>query len=216
MRDISSIFFDFDGVVINSEPVHAKAKRLVLEKYSISYPEKIFDEFKGRTDDVFFDFVSKNLSKNKYPSDILYETKKNIFEGIISELKLIDGFTDFLQKVKKRGIRTAMVSSTSIYSLKLVDKVFCISDMFDLIITENDTIKHKPDPDPYLKALEKLPANTVNTIVFEDSPNGILSAKRAGCFVYGLTSSFPSDMLKEAGADVTVKSYYDLTDLLNY
>ena len=214
--NITSVFFDFDGVVIDSEPVHAKAKRLVLEKYSISYAETIFDEYKGRTDDVFFSFVSEKLSSEKYSSDTLYASKKEIFETIIPELKLIDGFQKFLQKVKNKRLRTAMVSSTSIYSLNLVDKVFNISDMFDLIITEVDTDKHKPYPDPYLKALEKLPADVHSTIVIEDSPNGIISARKAGCFVYGLTSSFSADKLRNAGADVIVDSYDELSAVLNF
>jgi beta-phosphoglucomutase len=216
MKNITSVFFDFDGVVIDSEPVHAKAKRLVLEKHRISYPDTIFDDYKGRPDDVFFAFVSENLSSERYSSETLYASKKDIFETIITELKLVDGFQKFLQKVKNKRLRTAMVSSTSVYSLNLVDSVFNITDMFDLIITEVDTDKHKPYPDPYLKALEKLPADVLNTIVIEDSPNGIISAKRAGCFVYGLTSSFSADKLREAGADIIVDSYDELSAILKF
>jgi beta-phosphoglucomutase-like phosphatase (HAD superfamily) len=86
--------------------------------------------------------------------------------------------------------------------------------MFDLIITEVDTEKHKPDPAPYLKALEMLSSDPNSTIVIEDSPNGIISAKRAGCFVYGLTSSFSSEILIKAGADIIVNSYNDLSAIL--
>jgi beta-phosphoglucomutase-like phosphatase (HAD superfamily) len=82
--------------------------------------------------------------------------------------------------------------------------------MFDLVITEVDTLRHKPEPDPYLRALEILPANTATTIVIEDSPNGIISAKRAGCFVYALTSSFSAGILAGAGADEIIRSYDEL------
>ena len=215
MRNIASVFFDFDGVVINSEPLHAKAKRLVLDKYKISYPETIFDEYKGRTDNVFFDFVSENLTSSIYSSQLLYSSKKEVFEEIVNELELVDGFEYFLRKVKEKGIATALVSSTSLYSLGLINKIYNISEMFDLIITEVDTEKHKPEPDPYLKALEKLPAKTHNTIVIEDSPNGIISAKKAGCYVYGLTSSFQRTLLEEVGADCIIDSYHELAALLN-
>jgi beta-phosphoglucomutase len=213
---IKAILFDFDGVVIDSEPLHAKAKKIVLEKFNISYPATIFDDYKGRTDKVFFNFVSNALDNNRRSSDFLQNIKKSVFEGIINELKLIDGFLIFLQKVQKKGIRTALVSSTSLYSLALVDSLYKISAKFDLVITEMDTDLHKPYPDPYLRAMEKLPADTQYSIVIEDSPNGIISAKKAGCYVYALTSSFKSDTLMEAGADEIIESYDELIMKLNF
>jgi len=215
MNDIKAVFFDFDGVVIDSEPLHAKAKKLVLEKFKISYSSAIFDDFKGRTDKVFFDFVSQKLDQGNNSSDFLQNTKKLLFEGIINELKLVEGFLPFLGKVKERSMRTALVSSTSLYSLGLVDRLYNISGLFDLLITEVDTEFHKPDPAPYLKALEKLSLTRHDSIVIEDSPNGIISAKKAGCFVYGLTTSFQSHTLREAGADQIVESFSELIKILN-
>jgi beta-phosphoglucomutase len=216
IRELKTILFDFDGVVIDSEPLHAKAKKIILDRYKINYPSSIFDEFKGKTDKVFFDFVSRKLGNQSQSSVLLENSKKKVFEEIINELELINGFLPFLGKVKEKKIQTALVSSTSLYSLALVDSLYHISGMFDLVITEVDTELHKPYPDPYLKALEKLRAETGNSIVIEDSPNGIISAKRAGCFVYAITSSFTRHILLEAGADVVVGSFNDLTMELGF
>jgi beta-phosphoglucomutase-like phosphatase (HAD superfamily) len=121
-----------------------------------------------------------------------------------------------LGRVKAKGIHSALVSSTSLYSLRLVDELYHISDLFDVVITEADTELHKPDPDPYLKALKRTAANPLNTIVIEDSPNGIISAKKAGCFTYGLTSSFKSHILMKAGADDIIESYEELIKKLKF
>jgi HAD superfamily hydrolase (TIGR01509 family) len=214
--EIRTVFFDFDGVVIDSEPVHAKAKKLVLEKFNIPYPATIFDEYKGRTDNVFFDFISRDLDPMKRPGELFYKSKKMAFEKIIKELRLVEGFLAFHQKLRNRGITTALVSSTSIYSLGLVDALYNITEMFDLVVTEIDTELHKPEPDPYLRALEKMPALTSSTIVIEDSPNGIISAKKAGCYVFALTTSFPADVLAEAGADKIIESYEELEKILGF
>ena len=216
ITDIKTIFFDFDGVIIDSEPLHAKAKKLVLEKYKITHPETIFDDYKGRPDKVFFDYVSNNPDTQKQSAEFLMNSKKAIFEEILPELKLVNGSLPFLKIVKAKGIRTALVSSTSIYSLGLVDSLYHISGLFDLVITEVDTKLHKPYPDPYLLASDKLQANTLNSIVIEDSPNGIISAKKAGFYTYGLTSSFPGYVLKEAGADEIIESYEELIVKLNF
>ena len=170
-RELKTILFDFDGVVIDSEPLHAKAKKIILDRYKLNYPASIFDEFKGKTDKVFFDFVTETLCDQSLSSELLQNSKKSVLEGIIVELELIDGFLAFFEKVKERKIQTALVSSTSLYSLALVDSLYHISGMFDLVITEVDTGLHKPYPDPYLKALEKLPAEINTSVVIEDSPN---------------------------------------------
>ena len=214
-HELKTILFDFDGVVIDSEPLHAKAKKIILDRYKINYPASIFEEFKGKTDKVFFDFVTGTLCDQSQSSELLQNSKKAALEEIIVELKLIDGFLTFFEKVKARKIQTALVSSTSLYSLALVDNLYHISGMFDLVITEVDTDLHKPYPDPYLKALEKLSAEINTSIVIEDSPNGIRSAKSAGCFVYAITSSFPEQTLLEAGADKVVGSFNDLTKVLD-
>jgi beta-phosphoglucomutase len=216
MTDLKTILFDLDGVVIDSEPVHAKAKKIILEKFNISYPPTIFDDYKGITDKIFWDYVSGRLDDGKHSSERLQDSKKLIFEEIIKEIKLIDGFLFFMDKVKSKGIQTALVSSTSLYSLGLIDDLFHISTLFDLVITEVDTLLHKPNPHPYLKALEMLPADTRNSIVIEDSPNGIISAKKAGLYVYALTSSFKRHLLVEAGADEIIESYKDLMKKLDF
>jgi beta-phosphoglucomutase len=216
MTELKTILFDLDGVVIDSEPLHAKAKKIVLDRFNLEYPAEIFNDFKGRPDNVFFEYVSGKLDPLHQPFEVYYSAKKAVFEEIFTELKLIDGFLVFLSKVKELGIKTAMVSSTSLYSLGLIDSQFNISEMFDLVITEVDTEHHKPYPDPYLKALDLMNASTQSTIVIEDSPNGIISAKKAGCFVYGLTSSFDGKTLMDAGADEIVDSYKSLMRKLSF
>lgn len=204
----STILFDLDGVVVDSEPVHAMAKKLTLDKSGIKYPESVFDDFKGKTDDEFFKYVSAQLDRHNRPYKVLLEEKQSTFIRLLPEMKLIDGFLPFIKNVKSRGIKTALVSSTSVYSLKLIDKVFQITDLFELIVTEDDTSDHKPHPAPYLKALEKLPASPEYSVVIEDSPSGIRSARKAGCKVYALTTSFPASRLGEA--DEIFNSYNEI------
>lgn len=195
---INTIFFDLDGVIVDSEPIHAKAKRMILDSYSIQYPDSIFDDFIGQPDEVFFKHIYENLDKQKNPYQSLLQEKNEQFFELIPEMKLVEGFTTFIDEVRKKNIKTALVSSTSTYTFGLIDKHFHLADLFDLLITEKDTERHKPFPDPYIKALQTLPASVDNTIVIEDSPNGIKSAKEAGCKVFALTTSFRTEKLMEA------------------
>ena len=209
-NNLQAIFFDLDGVVVDSEPLHAKAKKIVLEKHGIHYSSTVFDEYKGKTDMLFFKHIVDGIDLNNHLLSILINDKNAVFEKIIKEMKLIDGFLSFHERVKREGIKTALVSSNSQYSLGFLDSIYQLTKLFDLVITESDTDYHKPHPAPYLKALSMLPSNARNTIVIEDSPNGILSAKSAGCFVCGITSSFSESILRNAGANDIVCGYKDL------
>jgi beta-phosphoglucomutase len=205
---IKAVFFDLDGVIIDSEPIHAKAKKLTLDEYGIDYPVSLFDDFIGQTDEAFFKHVQEELDTEKRLAGLLLQRKQKIFVDLLPEMKFVDGFLSFYQIVKEERLKTALVSSTSTYTFELINKIFNISPLFDLLVTEKDTVHHKPHPDPYLKALQMLPASTETTIVIEDSPNGILSAKKAGCKVFALTTSFRTEKL--TGADKIFHSYSEL------
>jgi len=209
---INTIFFDLDGVIVDSEPIHAKAKRMILDSYSIQYPYSIFDDFIGQPDEVFFKHIYENLDKQRNPYKLLLQEKNEQFFELIPEMKLVEGFTAFIDEVRKKNIKTALVSSTSTYTFGLIDKHFHLADLFDLLITEKDTERHKPFPDPYVKALQTLPSSVDNTIVIEDSPNGIKSAKKAGCRVFALTTSFKTEKLMEA--DEIFNSYDEIAEKL--
>jgi beta-phosphoglucomutase len=208
MDNLKTVFFDLDGVIIDSEPIHAKAKKLTLDEYGIEYPILLFNDFIGQTDEDFFKHVSENLDSEKRPVEILLQQKQKIFVELLPEMKLVDGFLYFYQNIKERMLKTALVSSTSTYTFGLIDEIFNISHLFDLLVIEKDTVNHKPHPEPYIKALQTLPASTETTVVIEDSPNGIISAKEAGCKVFALATSF--DVEKLIGADDIFPTYSEV------
>ena len=209
---IETIFFDLDGVIVDSEPIHAQAKKMILDAYSIEHPDTIFSDFVGKPDEVFFKFIFQNLDKNKNPYQQLLQEKNDMFIHLIPEMKLVEGFTPFINEVKRKNLKVALVSSTSSFTFGLLDKHFRFSGLFDLLITEKDTKRHKPYPDPYLKALETLPASVDTTFVIEDSPNGIKSAKEAGCKVLALTTSFKPERLTRA--DKILESYSEIAEIV--
>ncbi|MEN6323775.1 MAG: HAD family phosphatase [Proteiniphilum sp.] len=203
------IFFDMDGVVIDSEKLHLRALGLTLEKNGISFQNSILDGFVGRSDQSFFQYVYENIDDRIDIEDFLKQ-KNAHFESLMSEIQFVDGFTDFMRIVKDAKIKTALVTSSSKYTVQKVDKLLDFCRSFDIVITEEDTIKHKPHPDPYLLALERSVGDRKSTVIIEDSINGILAGKAAECIVYGLTTSFDVVTLKNVGVDFVYDSYKEL------
>ena len=206
---IKTVLFDMDGVVIDSEKLHLRAMGLTLEKHGIDYTQSFLNKFVGRSDESFFQYVYENMD-DSHSVDQLLKEKNDYFENLLKELRYVEGFTDFIQAVKTKRLQTALVTSSSRFTVRTVDKLLNLTPFFDVVVAEEDTLKHKPNPEPYLLALKRLNAEKESALVIEDSINGILSGKAAGCKVAGLTNSFDADTLLDAGADLVIDHFSEL------
>ncbi|WP_298651001.1 HAD family phosphatase [uncultured Proteiniphilum sp.] len=206
---LKTILFDMDGVVIDSEKLHLRAMGLTLEQHDIEYTQSFLNDYVGRSDESFFRYVHENIDSSNSIEDLIKE-KNAFFEDLLKELQYVEGFTDFIQEVKTMKLRTALVTSSSLFTVRKVNKLLNLLPFFDIIVTEEDTQKHKPHPEPYLLALENLGAGNRSVLIIEDSINGILSGKAAGCRVAGLTTSFDAETLQDAGADYVIDSFSEL------
>ncbi|QGY44814.1 HAD-IA family hydrolase [Maribellus comscasis] len=207
-----TIFFDLDGVIINSEPLHCKTKALALDAFQIQYPEDIFDKFKGVPEDKFFIYVSEHLDPQHRPYALLQVKRQEILADFLPELPTVEGFFDFFEFIKNKNFRKALVTSSTDQELKNIDKHLGILSLFDQIVSADLTKYHKPHPAPYLKALEIMQTKTENCVIIEDAPNGIISGKKAGCKVYALTTSFKKEELAQAGADKIFDNYKQIKE----
>ena len=175
--------------------------------------EKIFDDFKGKTDNDFFSYIVGHAEEKANFTE-LSEYKKKKYAELFSEVTLVTGFSDFISFCKESGIRTALTTSATKRDLELAINKFNLQNDFTVIITGEDTSKHKPDPEPYIKTLQVLKINPDAALVIEDSPNGIISSKKAGCYTVGIINSFPRNALEDAGADTIVQTFHEIMDLL--
>jgi len=211
---IKTILFDFDGVVVDSERLHLKALGEVLHNHGISYPNDLLNDFVGKNDSLFYQYVIDNLNSS-YELDYLLKQKNKIFDKIVRELQPIDGFLDFIDIVIQKNIPRAIVTSSSGETLKMVSEIFPFQNYIDIVVCEEDTTRHKPHPEPYLLALERTGGEKETTLIIEDSANGIKAGKSAGYIVFGLTTSLPRKPLLEAGADKVFDSYKEISDFIH-
>ena len=109
----------------------------------------------------------------------------------------MDGFIDIHSNLKNK-FKLALVTSTGPEIVNHIESLLSIYSKFDLVITSLDTSRHKPFPDPYDKAMEKLNLKPHECVIVEDSIQGIKSGKNAGCAVIALEGSIEREYLKEA------------------
>jgi HAD superfamily hydrolase (TIGR01509 family) len=193
------LILDFDGVIVDSEPAHAAAKRLVLERHGIPFGETMFDAWKGRTDVDFFAHVAGELAPGA-DAAVLLDAKRVAYREVFEAVTLVDGIEAFLAAARVAFPSLGVATSATVEDVGLVVERFGLRRWFDAIVTSADTSRHKPDPDPYLVALARLGLRAGDALAIEDSPNGIRSARAAGLAVVGLAGAFDAETLHAAGA----------------
>mgnify|MGYP001609892866 CR=1 FL=1 len=197
---IKGVIFDFDGVIVDSEPLRYE-----------SYKKLFWDEFGVKLPDERKRILGRDQRENlKYLLEMfglecdveeLVERRKIILKEIFSKKENIipiDGILDFLETLKKKRIKMAVASSSSLEYLENICDGLKIKDYFDCILSGEMVKKKKPNPDIFLLALEKLGLEKEECVVIEDSLSGIEAAKRAGIKCSGITSTLSEDELEDA------------------
>ena len=205
---------DFDGVIVDSEPLHAQAKRLSLERFGIEFPSSLLDDFKGRTDVDFFDHVVTHVAPPSARRGPLMAEKDDRYLELFATVPLMPGFEAFLEFARRRFDRIGIATSATRRDFGLAADRFDLARRVDVIVTGEDTALHKPDPAPYLEALARLGVAPDEALVIEDSPNGVRSARAAGTYVVAMTTAFAPGELSAAGAHKLAPGFDELSRAL--
>jgi HAD superfamily hydrolase (TIGR01509 family) len=177
--------FDLDGVVFDTEPQYTVFWGQQCREYHPEHPG-LEQEIKGQTLVQIYDaWFSGPLE----PEQAVITERLNKFEQQM-HYDYIAGFLDYITSLRKKGVKTAVVTSSNQPKMQAVYQSHSeFRSLFDTILTSEDFERSKPDPDCYLKAAERLGVTPSESVVFEDSFNGLKSGRAAGMFVYGLATT---------------------------
>lgn len=215
---LKNIIFDLDGVLIDSEQTHLRAKKATIAKFGITLPAEVYPQFVGKTDEMFFSHLIENFPCAETKFDDFIQSKREEYARLVSTdgLHPIKGAVEFMQLAVERDLRIGVVTSSDDFYLGIALKSLGIADWISVIVNANHVTKHKPHPEPYLKAREQLGSSGCDTIVIEDSPSGVRAAKGAELFTFGLGTTFASKVLVDAGADCYVKNFEEMRARLEW
>ncbi|WP_131782718.1 HAD family hydrolase [Legionella gresilensis] len=195
---IAAIIFDFDGVILDSEPLHYKACCQVLAPLGLALSYDDYQEnYLGLSDkDMFPQFMhDRHYSISAEEIAALINKKVSAYEKIISHcsnLPIIEGFPEFLIKMATQVKKLAICSGSTKNEINSALAKIAqgkLQTYFDTIITSEDVSHGKPSPEGYLLTAQRLNIIPENCLVIEDTPFGIQAAKAAGMQVIGLLTS---------------------------
>lgn len=209
-----AFFFDMDGVVFNSMPVHAAAWETVMSKHHLDFTARDCYLQEGRTgQSVIEECFLRN--RGRMPSEeewkTIYKEKSALFYAH-GKAPFIDGIRDLLFWLKEHPSQPQIYLVTGSGMTTLFDELNTeLPGVFsrERMVTAYDYTHGKPDPEPYLIAYDK--ASAVDPLlqkdeccVVENAPLGVKSGKAAGLFVAGVNTGILTEQdLHAAGADVT-------------
>ena len=202
MSRFKAALFDLDGVVFNTEPQYTEFWGAQCREFHPEHPG-LEHEIKGQTLVQIFD---RHFSGDLAYSQEIITNRLNDFEQTM-RFDYVEGFEDFVSRLRSRGVKTAVVTSSNIAKMQSVYQSRGeFRQLFDAILTSEDFERSKPDPDCYLKAAERLGAEIDECIVFEDSFNGLKSGRAAGMKVVGLATTNSAESIAPY-SDVIISNY---------
>jgi len=196
---INAVIFDLDGVLIDSEPLHAMADTQLLIESGINIPQNYFDRFVGWTNKAMWEQIKKEFPLKQGYEELTKRQmilKLNLLKQI--NFEPVGGIPELLEALKMNHIPMAIASSSPRQFIEAeIDKIG-IKQYFTCWISGEEVAQSKPEPDIFLKAAELLKVNPPECIVIEDSESGTVAAKRAGmtCIGYRNPNSGQQDLSK--------------------
>lgn len=209
------VLFDMDGVLYDSMPNHAKAWVRAMKECGIKFTDADSYATEGAkgVDTVrkyAYDQLGKTLSEEE--AEAMYQLKARYFHEM-DEPKMFSGVKDLMRQIKDCGIKIGVVTGSG--QRLLIQRL--VND-FSEFITEQDVTtafdvkRGKPNPDPYLRGLEKaggfLPSEA---IVVENAPLGIRAGVAAQCFTIAINSGpLADEVLLDEGANLLLPNIQTL------
>jgi beta-phosphoglucomutase family hydrolase len=204
------LVFDFDGVIVDSHPVHVRAWRKFLESVGrTAFDEQLQFVLDGRKrDDILRHFMGE------LDADQIVEyghRKEQFFRDEAAHVRTIDGLLDFLEDLRYEELALAVASSGSRSRVDFLLDMLDMKKLFRVVITGDEVEKGKPHPAVFLTAARHLGIDPSELIAFEDAASGVRAARSAGMMCVGIAQSDRGAILVEAGANYVVPDFQSLS-----
>ena len=205
-----AIIFDMDGVISDSQPIHAGLEEVLLREHGIEISAaELTRNYAGIPDrecaKIIFAKYGKEIDLDKF-----VENKwTRILDYARGRIRPIDGAVELINKLKENNFKLAVASSSIPEFIYLVLSELKVKDKFDALTSGSEVKLGKPNPDIFLLAAQKLGVPPQECLVIEDAEHGVTAAKRAGMKCVWLTNreTLPDN---EYRADIVVRSLREL------
>jgi HAD superfamily hydrolase (TIGR01509 family) len=204
--------FDLDGTIVNTDEIYFKVWQAILKEYNIHLTKDIYYSYiYSNSDSIVKDTLLANVSCTL--SEVSSK-KDELFLDYIDSVQIISNAKEFIQQRQKEAHKVAVVTNSNRKNATAILNHIGIHP--DILVIGEECTSPKPHPAPYLKAIEAFSIAPSSCYIFEDSKNGITSAKGANvkCIV-GISNPFNS--IEYSGADIVFSDYtFPIESILSF
>jgi HAD superfamily hydrolase (TIGR01509 family) len=177
---LTAVIFDMDGVLIDSEPIHADATRALLAEHGVEYPPTADDNFYGCTDRDVFRLLRARYRLMPSEEQLAASWTSRVVGLLGRPLRPMPGVPGVLHELRNAGLRLALASSSAPEIIGATLAGLGLSGMFEPIVSGHEVERGKPAPDIFLEACRRLGLPPAACLFVEDSFNGVAAAAAAG------------------------------------
>ncbi len=203
---MKAIIFDMDGVISETQVLHARIEEELFRKYDIIISSsEITKKYAGMSDKEFFTKIFGDFGKEVDVKEVIGEKWNKLISHAKGNISAVEGAISLICQLKDAGFKLAVASASKKEFIELVLLELNITCYFDAITSADEVKFGKPNPEIFLLAAKKLNVNPDCCIVIEDGKLGMKAAKLAGMRCIGLVNN-EKIIESEYDADKIVKS----------
>lgn len=226
-----AIIFDFDGVIVHTEPLHLLACREVFAAWDGGVrgvggvggvhfsDEAYYTRYVAYADREVFPRIAADAGRTLHAHDLeaLLEAKWQAFQRLVASHgpHPFPATLALIHDAARRAVPVALCTAAKRRDAHLVLSSLGVWDVFRVVVTADDVPRSKPDPAPYALAAQRLGLPAHACVAIEDTDGGIASARGAGCAVVGVAHTLPIERLARASRVVGSSAELTVDGLLS-
>jgi sugar-phosphatase len=212
---LKAVIFDMDGVLIDSEPCWEEAGSETLQKFGVTLTKQQYLSTTGLRTKEWIDHWFTEFSIDKsFAESAGVEIVEKAIEKIRKAGKPLPGVYKIFEFFKQKKFRIGLATSSPVSLVDVVAEKLNIRNELHAVSSAEQLLHSKPHPEVYMNCAEKLGVSPLECVCFEDSFNGLISAKaaRMKCVIVPVQTEHHSK--KWGAADLKIKGLRDFSDAL--
>lgn len=205
-----AFLFDLDGTLVITEAIYYDVWTTILKHWNLTLTDEIFQKYiQGNNDKYVLNtlLLSSNMGVKE-----LSKWKDDLFIEHLDKLKIVPGIIDFIQSVRQKGHKSCIVTNCNRKVAEKIVEKLGLEKAIDFIISGDECDYGKPNPEPYIKAIEKYRISNQQCIIFEDSKSGLTSGKSVHPKrLIGIETLYSKQEMRNYGVDDSMTNFEQIS-----